>query len=497
MQRNGIAVWLDTDNNYSAFVDSLAAAGSLPYKVRAYRGSHLALMLELEDAAGGIGKPQLVIHMPGYNEETIKTTPVYELYEAGRRYQKALETAVADAAAGRVRPEQIAAFTGQPGLTLAAADAWLAELLAAEEGGIAALLRTLPPPALFDDLLTGGPIAARLGQPEDAAAVWERLAAWTGLPADWRKLTLPGTQAQPEDVAFVAASWALAVEYVHDLKRPPVSAQLAPAVALPAAVVKTCTAIAAHLRRAHTTFYRRTADETEALIDDEVKAAGAEDLGKIDTFRFEEEIVLAAALSALQAADVGARRQMGGAAPGPQARARLVLAPGGPGAPACLAAGRGRRQRRAGGRRRRRPPQGAAAWRRQWTSTPGVGRRSIPPTATSSSAALPCSIRSCPSSHALRACLDAARATWQRWADTWAQEFNALCRAQGFLPPPHLQQRTLFDQVVRPLAQEPGPPPYFVVDALRYEMGDELTASWPIRRPPTSCSTPGWPSCPR
>ena len=44
----------------------------------------------------------------------------------------------------------------------------------------------------------------------------------------------------------------------------------------------------------------------------------------------------------------------------------------------------------------------------------------------------------------------------------------ASCRA------PRYQQRTLFDEVVRPLAAEPGTTAYFVVDALRFEMGEEL-----------------------
>ena len=43
------------------------------------------------------------------------------------------------------------------------------------------------------------------------------------------------------------------------------------------------------------------------------------------------------------------------------------------------------------------------------------------------------------------------------------------------LTPAALQQRTLFDEVVRPLTQEAGGvTAYFLVDALRYEMGEEL-----------------------
>src|SRR5439155_22937969 len=60
------------------------------------------------------------------------------------------------------------------------------------------------------------------------------------------------------------------------------------------------------------------------------------------------------------------------------------------------------------------------------------------------------------------------------WADGWARDFNALCKTNGFLAGPSFQQRTLFDEVVKPLTQEAGTTAYFVVDALRFEMGEEL-----------------------
>jgi hypothetical protein len=79
-----------------------------------------------------------------------------------------------------------------------------------------------------------------------------------------------------------------------------------------------------------------------------------------------------------------------------------------------------------------------------------------------------------PEFETLRARLDELRRVWRAWADTWAREFNALCQAEGFLPGAPLQQRTLFNDVVRPMTQEAGATAYFVVDALRFEMGEEL-----------------------
>src|SRR5262249_25361371 len=81
-----------------------------------------------------------------------------------------------------------------------------------------------------------------------------------------------------------------------------------------------------------------------------------------------------------------------------------------------------------------------------------------------------------PAFDVLRIRLDAIREAWRTWADTWACDFNAVCRAHGFLPSASLQQRTIFDDVVRPMTQDSGVTAYFVVDAFRFEMGQELLA---------------------
>jgi hypothetical protein len=79
-----------------------------------------------------------------------------------------------------------------------------------------------------------------------------------------------------------------------------------------------------------------------------------------------------------------------------------------------------------------------------------------------------------PQFETLRASLDSIRRAWRRWADSWARDFNSLCKTHGFLPTASYQQRNLFDEVVRPLTQEAGATAYFVVDAMRFEMGEEL-----------------------
>ena len=79
-----------------------------------------------------------------------------------------------------------------------------------------------------------------------------------------------------------------------------------------------------------------------------------------------------------------------------------------------------------------------------------------------------------PEYDSLRARVQGLRELWHAWADTWARDFGALCQKQGFLPPPALQQRMLFDDVVRPLVHPTEVTAVFLVDALRFEMAAEL-----------------------
>ena len=187
VRRHGIVVWLDQAGHYSGFVDRLKAlrdAGALPYEVHAFRGSHLALMMALDGVAAGTEKVPLVIHLPGFTEETVRQTPLFELYAAGVRYRKALDTLVTEAAAGRVRPDQIASFKAQPGMTLAGADAWLERAPGRRRGRH----RGTAPGHEADGRVSttcspAGFVAGRIGELDDEDALWERFAAWIGLPA--------------------------------------------------------------------------------------------------------------------------------------------------------------------------------------------------------------------------------------------------------------------------------------------------------------------------
>jgi hypothetical protein len=476
VRKHGVVVWLDGDGHYSSLVDRLVqarASGNLPYEVKAFRGSHLDLMLSLDGLASGTEKTPLLVHVPGFNEDTIRQTPSLELYEAGVRYRKSLDTLVNEAAAGRVRPDHIAAFHVEGQLSLERADRWLAAALAGGDAGIGAQLRAMHPCAIFDDLLGNGFVAQQVLQGH-ADAVWERLRVATGLTPDWLERSLPPAQPRASDIAFAAASFCLCVEYVDDLRRPPIAEILTGVTKLPRPVIDLCRSVAVHLRERHPAFYKRTADETEALLVEEVEAVKAEDLGRVDTFRFEEDTLLEAALSGLDARvfetpvewaslRIGSASSVGSywlrEDPTRHSAWQLI----------SDAARLGQAVARAGEHLSAEGSVDAAidAYMERGAAVDQAHRHLEQRRAALLFPQLPQFDR-------LRACLDALRVLWREWADAWARDFSSLCRAHGFLPEPGRQQRTLFDEVVKPLTQETGTTAYFLVDAFRFEMAEEL-----------------------
>ena len=475
--RHDIVVWLDGDGAYRGFVDALSAESTEPgYRVVAYRGSFLELMLALEGAAAGVDRPRVVVHLPGFNEDTVKETPLLELYKAGVRFRKALPTLVEEAAAGRVEPERIRAFLQQDDLTLEHADTWLKTELESGDESLRKQLDALSLPALIDDLIGRGYIASQMSTPEGREVILAKLRAWTGLPTSWTPLLGLDRAVTPTDIASSVTGWALVAEFTHDLSRAPVQEDLEPAEKLPRAVVDACRTLCGHLRERHPVFYERTADAWESLLAEERRVAKAADLGDIDTFRFEEEKVLDAALGHVEQGEWRAASEL--------AERRL----------------------RSDGRVTSFWVQRDINRRSIWQLVQAAARLGLAIEAagdalganTHSAAVETYAARGAPVDRThrhleqlrhkllfprlarfevLKTCLDRMRVRWQTWADGWAKDFSDLCRKEGFLPDPNLRQRALLEDVVLPLVDERETTAYILVDALRYEMAAELFAS--------------------
>lgn len=477
-RQRGIVVWLDREGSYTELADVLAErhdAGDFNVPVVGFRGSYLETLLALEGLEDGASMAPLVLHVPGLTEDDMRTTPLLEMYRAGKRHRRALPTLVREAAHGIAAADDIEAFIGQDGLTLAAADQWLASYRAGQRGA-GPDLSLLDAQALFEALRRDGSLADKAGQSEVREAVAQRAAELVGMPKTWHAgeedeptaLALSGLD-RASRLASRLAEWVMCVEFVDDLKRSPVDEELVPLGRLAKPFVQASRELAAYLRARHPDFYVARADELEAGLREHDHATAA-DLGKIDTFRFEDEKVLAAGLEAIEAGRFD------------EALDSATL--------------------RTDGRSfwTQRDPRRRLAWHFVELSAQ-LGRAiaaaekllagcsSIEEAAARYAASghvadryhrhleqlwQQASLRELAEFSALRQGIDAMRGRYRAWADAIAVDFNRLCQTHGFLPTADLQQRRLFDEVVQPFASEDGVTAYFLVDALRYEMGAQL-----------------------
>lgn len=471
-RRLGMLYWLDREGTYTAFVDDLCEGGAdaFPHPVVAFRGSYLETMLELERRFDSVDPSPVLLHLPAHHEESIRDTPLLEFIRAGKRYRIALDTLITDAASGRVRPDAIQAFLDSAPTELVAADAWMTGELEQPGGDLSAALELMNPCSVLDDLLAQGSVAGKVGSDRERGELWTWLELRLGLDSAWRAEAPAATESA--EIAATITEWALCVEYVHDLSssREPRTPRLLRLRSLPPAVVKACMDAAGHLRKRHPAHYERLAREVQERLPEEVEGAEPSDLGRIDTFPFEEETVLQAAIDALRndgwvaaRAWADARLLAGGSfwvrdAPR-RAAWELILAAVELGealtaAGASLAAEHSHeaaidRYTTFGAtvdRAHRRLEQ--ERWARRHVDLPHATE--------------------------LRAGLNWVRRLHARWADDWARDYAELCGSLGFLPPTHLQQRTFFEEVVRPWASESGPVALFLVDALRFEMAGDI-----------------------
>jgi len=474
----GIVFWLDRDDNYSTFVDTLAqrfTEKSFPFPVVPFRGSYLETMLALEDHATGLDPSQVLVHMPGFTEDMMASTPLLELYKAGYRHRRALDTVIREAAAGHLTPDEIDEILADKDLTLERAEARLEEKISGTRVGVAELLDRTGIDSVVRDLVgqqktpaeyLGGALVDGL---DELLSYAERT---LGMPASWVSFINEREAGAPQEEQIVAAlaGWLLCVEYVSDLARSPGTDEFRALENLPPPLVKKCRELTAMLREQYPDAYESHADRTQACIHDELNEMQPEDLGQIDTFREEEKRILEAAIDALVQGDY------------PKAKTWAENRP----ASASFWISRDRRRRMAWnlvsdaaelgtlldshGQPFKAVDSFDAAAERYADEAYKVDqahRRLEQQRLTLLTPMLP---------HfaGLTEVVSALRKKYRAWADRLALDFSGLCRKQGLLPDASLQQRNLFEQVVLPLTEGAERTAIFLIDALRYEMAAEL-----------------------
>lgn len=492
IKKKGLVVWLDAESQYSDLAQALAQGARserFPYDIVQFDGSFLELMLGMEQVGNALYPDKVLVYVPGWNDKSIAETPLFELHQAGHRFQRALDTLIQEAASGSVRQEEIAQFVARHPLSLAGADEWLAQakrgvsdvfLVGLEDRDTWSVLRELfaDESKLLADLAQAGNRPKFLQYVERAVGL--PLRTWSSFLLGNENHALfddAAKEDRTEDLRYFVGSWLMVVEYISDLLEPPVLGPLRD-LELSKPVVAICREQVGFLRQQCADRYRSISQEFEAHLYERGVAAGhseitdhrASALGSIDTFRFEEAKVRDEALGALISGDWEAAVnyatqrhpercfwvQHDQARKGTWELIRL-----------CATAGHTIARERKG-------LEGCSsleeAMNRYHDSLHQVDRahrlfeHEFHRLHTGD---LDDEAR-------LREARDVLRDRYRVWADQLAGQFAELCETYGPLPSSDLRQRAVYEQFVHPQLEQGTRVAFFMVDALRFEMAVEL-----------------------
>jgi len=470
VRESGLLVWLDAERQYTELVDGLSKGeDDFGYPVVSLRGSYLEVMLALESVGNDLRPERLLVHLPGLNKETIKETPLFELYKAGTVFEKSLVTLVKEAARGLAKPDELEDVLREPGLSLGKADQWLTELRAQPRDGLALLLDTLG----LDDVVLGLIADDRRFHehlPVGGETIREFLAKGLGLDAAWQTARNI-TELNRDGMARLVSSWLMAVEFVHDLKEAPVSKELLRLSKL-GPYAKECRRLAARLRELQPDTYETLEADLQPLMDEERTSHPARALGSIDTFRFEEAATRYAALSALTRADWDTAEGFASErttencfwvkrSPSLQRTWELIQK--------AAAAGRAMRATSMSLERCGSLEEAVERYADKLGPVDRMHREFEQRAHALISSELE-------DYEALLEVRVSVRRAYRAWADGVNRRYFELCVSRGVLPDPSLRQRTVYEQVVHPLVEQGRCVAFILVDAFRFEMAQGLAA---------------------
>ena len=477
LRQKGIVVWLDKDAHYTAYVDRLSerhSQGDFFAPVVAFRGSYLEMILALESYGSGLDPEPLLIHLPNHTEDTVRATPILEMYRAGNRFRKALPTLVREAANGHLQPDEIEAYVNNGMGDITAAEAWLQQSLSKSKPGLAGHLENFKPEEIFNRLLAKDEdLRSRLEAETNLDVLLDYLNRYTGINRAFFDFFQASIPLSYDNLGIAVAGWLMCVEYVHDLKRPPHLSELQPLTKLTKPLVKTCQQLIYQLRQQHST-YAELAEIVASRLQAELEAIQPEDLGKIDTFRQEEAKVLESAVEALlaekwlQALNWAESRTETISFWLKRDRSRRTVW-----SLVKVAANLGRTIDDDGN-----PLKNADSLAEAmdcYTTTGYKIDRIHRHFEQQNFQLLETSLLYYSQLVEINSLL---RQKYRIWADKLAENFASICNTNGFLPEADLQQRRIYDRLVHPLTQSGGRVAYFIIDAFRYEMATELIAEF-------------------
>ncbi|MBF0258418.1 MAG: BREX-6 system phosphatase PglZ [Desulfamplus sp.] len=489
LRTKGLLVWLDKENQFTPLVDTWIEQkkeGLFHYDIFAFRGSFLELMVKSQEVLSGRDIPKCVIHMPGFNEQEIKETPVLEAYKAGQRWRVSLDTMIREVAQGRLSEDQTQFLLSKQELTLAEAETFISnqedipleiKRLLTKYGEDGFVLEFIKNPAQINTELC-------LPQEHCFPLLLAYFHTLVGLDEQWQH---DWNQNQvdcshPDDQADLLVGYLMAMEFVHDLKDDPGSERLMRLKKKQREYAKKSTALLHELRENDPEFYIKWAGQIEANLTHEECSQRPAALGDQDTFRFEADIFLKEVMTlldqgrwddALELADARLpgrkKKDISNSFWLKQDRKRLWLWEW-----IEVASRLGMKSSLIKSQVQDLSPESlnheelTTLYADQWWQLDQIHRHfsslSERYQSTHSDLHINAFIEIRKNLHTLyRSCIDAQSSLW-----------NHLCQLKGFLPTKALQQRYFFKNWVKPLLEKKKKTALFFVDALRYELGKEL-----------------------
>lgn len=443
VQRNGIVVWMDPHGEYADVAESVVPEG---VEFGQLDGSWYALRRSLEDQLV-CSDPRLVVYV---DAEVQGESPLEELQAAGREYRIRLSTLVKKSLAGELTDQKLAEI-GEAAATISEAEALI-------EGGAAG-----GPSQLVKKAGVSEPIELVLTlitQHEDDLEADEQLR--DELDAFLKSYFGIVRAGDPATLCDSVARHLVMVELADAIDALPGSL----AVALPEASAAQRTRAGKVLRRWRhdETFrdsYLKAMGRASADLDLSGQLVWDDGITGLDTVPAYEDVALERFLALVQDGEFSSAEEL--------VRARLD----------CFWAGVSDETRR---------------WRELWSVAYSVAqlRRFLedvprPRSVESTLRHYADSTWNCDRAHRrlelalisfverdqLEQVIQEARRAYDEWLDRYLRDFTACLEAEGLATGDLLRQARVHSEVVAPASQQ-GTVAYFLVDALRYELGSDL-----------------------
>ena len=303
LKSKGLCVWLDANNEYTDFVNEELENKTFPYPFLTFTGSFLELMMQLSPYFKEKDNKPCLIHMPNFNNKSIKETPLLEAYKAGKELQYNLKTLVRNASAGKLVNEQLNFLLEDENFSLELADNRLTEEAQIPEGlkrlitkysFLDITIQLLDKNRKFDDLI-------ELQKDQWFDAFFKYLQLQFGISKDWFDSWKEDiiTEDPLISIKLPLASHLLCTEYMWDLKTPPIYTELKNLKNISDIQYKNCCKVTNELRKNFPELYKTLSKEIEPRLESE-KNQSSEFFGDVDTFSFEEEKILSFAFNLLE-----------------------------------------------------------------------------------------------------------------------------------------------------------------------------------------------------